>query len=86
MRYFLTLLTVFTLLSCEKKVCWRCLTTTIMNSPDPNFPGSVRHDTTQVCDKTAKEINDYEKQGSYTKTMYSGSSTVTVVSSVNCNQ
>jgi hypothetical protein len=45
-----------TLLSCQKQYCWKCQTTTVV-SPT----GDVSHSNANVCDKTEKEIRQYEK-------------------------
>jgi hypothetical protein len=70
-----------TLLSCQKQYCWKCQTTTVV-SPT----GDVSHSNANVCDKTEKEIRQYEKDHTTQKTGNSGGQTVMLNIITSCNK
>jgi hypothetical protein len=61
---FLTLITIFTFTSCERKQCWKCT----VSSQAPGYVNTLTQTTTTVCDQTATEIERYEKATSITTT------------------
>ena len=80
-------LTVFLVLtagviqSCKKEYCWRCetqSTITFINNPTPST--SLTED--QVCNKTAEEIEEYEKNNTNVTQSTSGGQVVMTTSTV----
>ena len=59
---FLTLITILTLTSCERKQCWKCT----VSSQAPGYVNTLTQTTTTVCDQTQTEIENYEKAGTMT--------------------
>ncbi|MET4080071.1 hypothetical protein ABIB40_000011 [Pedobacter sp. UYP30] len=61
MKILIVCLFCVILSSCEKKVCWKCKITATAA-----IGNTFVKDTTEtiVCDKTSKEIQDYQKSGS----------------------
>ena len=83
MKLFFLLLALTVLFSCKKKYCYVCETTTRVFQGSTNSTNISR---TQVCDKTDDEIKAYEKQNSRTENSFSGNTTTTVSSVMQCNR
>jgi hypothetical protein len=83
MKTFVTLFSAILLLtSCSKKSCYTCTTTIVYTPSSAATPPGYA--TANYCDKTAKEIQDIEKVGSYTSTATSMGYTVTTIASTKC--
>ena len=61
------LFAAITLLSCQKKSCFKCIVISTINTYDYNH--SISSDTShqELCDKTQDEINQYIQQQSTTR-------------------
>ena len=75
-KLILTLITILTFTSCERKQCWKCT----VSSQAPGYVGTLTQTTTTVCDQTQTEIENYEKAG----TMTTVSNGITVETVTNC--
>jgi hypothetical protein len=81
MKYATIILLTLITASCEKKQCWQCTLTQTTYGAGNQSPVTVNN---TVCDKTEKEIRDYEKGASSTATARSGNVTVTITSITTC--
>jgi hypothetical protein len=67
--------------SCKKEYCWRCetqATMTFINNPTP----STSLTENQLCDKTAEEIEVYEKNNTHVTQSTTGGQVVLTTSTV----
>jgi len=72
MKKLLSLLFVVFLFSCEKQVCWECITIkTDPTSTSLDIPkGFNRILTEEICDRTEEEIREYERMYTYTHNLF----------------
>lgn len=83
MKRIIPLLFPLLFLGCKKnQYCWKCETTATNYI---NSPPTIGITSTILCDKTAGEITDYQKQASSITTYKVGNSTYSIVVSTKCN-
>jgi hypothetical protein len=73
---------LFSGVSCTKSYCWQCMTQ--LNIIATGQPTQYSKSESSVCDKTEKEIRDYEKAGSKQTTATTGGVTVTYIYTTQC--
>ena len=72
MKKLLLLLVIIVLFSCEKEICWECVTIkTDPASTSLAIPkGFERILTEEICGRTKEEIRNYEEMYTYTHNLF----------------